>query len=52
MEQCWSAEPIKRPLLGYVLPTLQSIRAKYTLKFNQGKHYYLEQRVMYVIILK
>ncbi|KDR15870.1 Dual serine/threonine and tyrosine protein kinase, partial [Zootermopsis nevadensis] len=28
MQQCWSAEPPKRPLLGYVLPLLQSINTK------------------------
>ncbi|XP_063219723.1 dual serine/threonine and tyrosine protein kinase-like [Bacillus rossius redtenbacheri] len=32
MEQCWSGEPRQRPLLGYVLPLLQSIRAKYSKK--------------------
>jgi receptor-interacting serine/threonine-protein kinase 5 len=36
MEQCWSAEPMKRPLLGYVMPLLQSIQAEYTLKLSQG----------------
>jgi hypothetical protein len=37
MEQCWSAEPMKRPLLGFVLPLLQSIQTEYALKFSQGK---------------
>ncbi|GFG37564.1 hypothetical protein Cfor_12407, partial [Coptotermes formosanus] len=35
MEQCWSAEPMKRPLLGFVLPLLQSIQTEYALKFSQ-----------------
>jgi len=37
MEQSWSAEPMKRPLLGYVLPLLQSIQAEYALKLSHGK---------------
>ncbi|KAJ4441032.1 hypothetical protein ANN_10881, partial [Periplaneta americana] len=37
MQQCWAAEPFKRPLLGDVLPLLQSIKARYALKFSQGK---------------
>jgi hypothetical protein len=41
MEQCWSAEPIKRPLLGYVVPLLQSIQAEYALKLSQGKLVFL-----------
>jgi len=28
MEQCWSAEPSKRPLLGAIQPVLQSIQEK------------------------
>ncbi|XP_063980139.1 dual serine/threonine and tyrosine protein kinase-like [Diachasmimorpha longicaudata] len=28
MEQCWSGEPSKRPLLGAILPVLESIREK------------------------
>ncbi|XP_069697228.1 dual serine/threonine and tyrosine protein kinase-like [Periplaneta americana] len=35
MQQCWAAEPFKRPLLGDVLPLLQSIKARYALKFSQ-----------------
>lgn len=28
MEQCWSGEPSKRPLLGAILPVLESIQRK------------------------
>lgn len=28
MEQCWSAEPSKRPLLGAIQPVLESIQEK------------------------
>lgn len=28
MEQCWSGEPSKRPLLGAMLPVLESIQKK------------------------
>lgn len=28
MEQCWSGEPSKRPLLGAILPVLESVREK------------------------
>ena len=28
MEQCWSAEPFKRPLLGAIQPVLESIQEK------------------------
>lgn len=28
MEQCWAGEPSKRPLLGAILPVLESIQAK------------------------
>lgn len=28
MEQCWSAEPSKRPLLGAIQPVLESIQQK------------------------
>lgn len=34
MEQCWSGTPSKRPLLGAILPVLQSIQQKAE---NQGK---------------
>lgn len=33
MEQCWAGEPSQRPLLGVVLPVLESIREK----AEQGK---------------
>jgi hypothetical protein len=36
MEDCWAAEPAKRPLLGYVLPLLHSIKAEYAVKLSQG----------------
>ncbi|XP_023714334.1 dual serine/threonine and tyrosine protein kinase isoform X3 [Cryptotermes secundus] len=36
MEECWAAEPIRRPLLGYVLPLLLSIKAEYAVKFSQA----------------
>lgn len=28
MEQCWSGEPSKRPLLGAIIPVLESIQQK------------------------
>lgn len=28
MEQCWAGEPFKRPLLGAILPVLESIQQK------------------------
>lgn len=28
MEQCWAGEPSRRPLLGAILPVLESIQAK------------------------
>ena len=28
MEQCWAGEPSRRPLLGAILPVLESIRSK------------------------
>ncbi|KAJ9586031.1 hypothetical protein L9F63_020328 [Diploptera punctata] len=37
MERCWSADPSERPLLGYVLPQLMSIIARYTLEASQVK---------------
>lgn len=37
MEQCWSADPSERPLLGYVLPQLMSIRARYALRASQAE---------------
>ncbi|KAJ8683893.1 hypothetical protein QAD02_019685 [Eretmocerus hayati] len=32
MEQCWAGEPSKRPLLGAILPVLESIQARAELK--------------------
>jgi dual serine/threonine and tyrosine protein kinase len=29
MEQCWSAEPSQRPLLGYVQPQLEAIMLRF-----------------------
>nr|CAD7592933.1 unnamed protein product [Timema genevievae] len=34
MEQCWSGKPSNRPLLGYVLPLLESIQARYFQKLS------------------
>lgn len=37
MEQCWSAEPSQRPLLGNVQPKLQEIQSKSIAGFSSGK---------------
>ncbi|XP_049783655.1 dual serine/threonine and tyrosine protein kinase-like [Schistocerca cancellata] len=35
MEQCWSGEPSRRPLLGYVQPLLESILEQYSRRFSE-----------------
>lgn len=38
MEQCWSGEPSRRPLLGAIIPVLESIREEAERgKFSSGK---------------
>lgn len=36
MNQCWAGNPSKRPLLGAILPVLESIREKAEGKFKKG----------------